>query len=438
MRELELDGIHDDGEHLILLDSDGERYTLRIDEALRAAVRRDRPALGMIQAADAAPLSPRQIQGLLRSGRSAEEIAELAAITVEHVRRYEGPVLAEREWTAGRARTFPVGRGGPSLTSVVSERLAARQAAEDVAWDAWRRPDGTWTLELSFNAAGRTRQAHWVADLDNRSLAPVDDEARWISDEDAPAEPSRGRTRLMAVKSSVYDLEADGSFDESAGPRRGASERSAHPAAFDEAELDALNARRGLRSVPPLEDDDSAGVWSTLDEDVPQSAPARGNAAHEDDIVPASDRDPDADPDLDAQRDLDALRDHAGAAPEEEDPFSEDLTDDAATAPSGEVEDEDGGPAPEPLQYQDTVDLTQDLTPLPGFDDPQREDRAADEAPGADGHEDGPAAQEDTAESTGKAEQKSAPAPKKASKPAKKGRASMPSWDEIVFGAKHD
>lgn len=438
MRELELDGIHDDGEHLILLDSDGERYTLRIDEALRAAVRRDRPALGMIQAADAAPLSPRQIQGLLRSGRSAEEIAELAAITVEHVRRYEGPVLAEREWTAGRARTFPVGRGGPSLTSVVSERLAARQAAEDVAWDAWRRPDGTWTLELSFNAAGRTRQAHWVADLDNRSLAPVDDEARWISDEDAPAEPSRGRTRLMAVKSSVYDLEADGSFDESAGPRRGASERSAHPAAFDEAELDALNARRGLRSVPPLEDDDSAGVWSTLDEDVPQSAPARGNAAHEDDIVPASDRDPDADPDLDAQRDLDALRDHAGAAPEEEDPFSEDLTDDAATAPSGEVEDEDGGPAPEPLQYQDTVDLTQDLTPLPGFDDPQREDRAADEAPGADGHEDCPAAQEDTAESTGKAEQKSAPAPKKASKPAKKGRASMPSWDEIVFGAKHD
>ncbi|QCR54177.1 DUF3071 domain-containing protein [Brachybacterium sp. SGAir0954] len=438
MRELELDGIHDDGEHLILLDSDGERYTLRIDEALRAAVRRDRPALGMIQAADAAPLSPRQIQGLLRSGRSAEEIAELAAITVEHVRRYEGPVLAEREWTAGRARTFPVGRGGPSLTSVVSERLAARQAAEDVAWDAWRRPDGTWTLELSFNAAGRTRQAHWVADLDNRSLAPVDDEARWISDEDAPVEPSRGRTRLMAVKSSVYDLEADGSFDESAGPRRGAAERSAHPAAFDEAELDALNARRGLRSVPPLEDDDSAGVWSTLDEDVPRSTPSRGITGPADDADADADIVPSADRGLDADPDLDAHRDHAGAAPEEEDPFSEDLTDDAATAPSGELENEDGAPAPEPLQYQDTVDLTQDLTPLPGFDDPRDEDAGATEdpsvpdAPGADGHD------EDAAESTGKPEQKSAPALKKASKPAKKGRASMPSWDEIVFGAKHD
>src|SRR5690625_6695092 len=76
MRELELDGIHDDAEHVILVDSDGERYTLRIDEALRAAVRRDRPALGMIQAADAAPLRPREIQAMLRSGRSAEDIAE--------------------------------------------------------------------------------------------------------------------------------------------------------------------------------------------------------------------------------------------------------------------------------------------------------------------------------------------------------------------------
>src|SRR5699024_12299751 len=73
--------------------------------------------------------------------------------------RYEGPVLAEREWAAQRARAFPDGRGGPSLDEVVTERLAARQATEDTAWDAWRRPDGSWTLELSFSAAGRDRKS---------------------------------------------------------------------------------------------------------------------------------------------------------------------------------------------------------------------------------------------------------------------------------------
>src|SRR5699024_6039599 len=151
----------------------------------------------------------------------------------DHVRRYEGPVLAEREWAAQRARAFPVGRGGPSLDEVVTERLAARQATEDTAWDAWRRPDGSWTLELSFSAAGRTRQAHWMADLDNRTVSALDDEARWITDEEAPPEPLRGRARLMAVKSSVYDLEADGSFDDESRGRgaRGRSPASTRPPA---------------------------------------------------------------------------------------------------------------------------------------------------------------------------------------------------------------
>ncbi|MDN6302974.1 MAG: DUF3071 domain-containing protein, partial [Brachybacterium sp.] len=277
MRELELDGIHDDGEHVLLVDSDGERYTLRIDKALRAAVRSDRPALNMIQAVDAAPLRPREIQAMLRSGRSAEDIAEASEIPLEHVRRYEGPVLAEREWTAERARIFPVGRGGPSLHDVVSERLAAREATGEIAWDAWRRQDGTWTLELTFSAGGRTRQAHWVADLDNRSVSPVDDEARWISDEDAPPEPARGRGRLQAVKSAVYDLEADGSLEGSPAstprarawpPRQPVPDQ--HPSVIDDDDLDALNARRGLRSVPRPEDSDT--VWSGLEDTEPAAA----------------------------------------------------------------------------------------------------------------------------------------------------------------------
>src|SRR5699024_5181021 len=171
---------------------------------------------------------------MLRSGRSAEDISEAAEIPLDHVRRYEGPVLAEREFTAQRARSFPVGRGGPSLDEVVAERLAAREATDETAWDAWRRTDGSWTLELTFSAGGRTRQAHWVADLDNRSVAPVDDEARWISDEDSPAEPARSRGRLQAVKSSVYDVEADGAFDErSAGQRRRGAWLDRHPVSED-------------------------------------------------------------------------------------------------------------------------------------------------------------------------------------------------------------
>ncbi|APX31641.1 hypothetical protein BH708_01705 [Brachybacterium sp. P6-10-X1] len=425
MRELELDGIHDDGEHVILVDSDGERYTLRIDKALRAAVRTDRPALGMIQAADAAPLRPREIQAMLRSGRSAEDISEAAEIPLDHVRRYEGPVLAEREFTAQRARSFPVGRGGPSLDHVVAERLAAREATDETAWDAWRRTDGSWTLELTFSAGGRTRQAHWVADLDNRSVAPVDDEARWISDEDAPPEPARGRGRLQAVKSSVYDVEADGAFDERpAGPRRRTPWSDHHPisedhpSTLDEGELDALNARRGLRSVPPPEDD-SATVWSSLDEDPAEEGAgsvARGDAAPAAaDAGASAPSAQEVDGELE-DSDREAQLEHADApesasAEDDADPAA-DAAAQEADAPSGE--DEEAGPAADEIRYQDTVDLT----PLPGFDEPA-------------GASPSPRGEDEKATKSS-----SSPTPGRSKSRSK--RASMPSWDEIVFGSKHD
>lgn len=419
MRELELDGIHDDGEHLLLVDSDGERYTLRIDKALRAAVRSDRPALNMIQAADAAPVRPREIQAMLRSGRSAEDIAEASEIPLEHIRRYEGPVLAEREWTAQRARTFPVGRGGPALEEAVAERLAAREATGESAWDAWRRQDGTWTLELTFSAGGRTRQAHWVADTVNRTVSPIDDEARWISDEDAPIEPTRGRGRLQAVKSAVYDLEADGSLEGNPTPsprartwppRRPVSEE--HPSAIDDDELDALNARRGLRSVPRPEE--SSTVWSDLD-DVPETEPEQAPDAPERADEPSA-----LEPGLE-DSDLEAAREHSAALGEEEadaaDEDPQDSTD--ADAESGDGEDSAEPASPSvagegEIQYQDTVDLT----PLPGFDEPAA-------APGADSDKDS----EDT--DTDAKGSKKKPRPKSR-------RASMPSWDEIVFGSKQD
>lgn len=430
MRELELDGIHDDAEHVILVDSDGERYTLRIDEALRAAVRRDRPALGMIQAADAAPLRPREIQAMLRSGRSAEDIAEVSQVPLDHVRRYEGPVLAEREWAAQRARAFPVGRGGPSLDEVVTERLAARQATEDTAWDAWRRPDGSWTLELSFSAAGRTRQAHWMADLDNRTVSALDDEARWITDEEAPPEPLRGRARLMAVKSSVYDLEADGSFDDESrgrgarGPQRGSGPVSSeHPAALGDRELDALNARRGLRSVPPPEDSttDSATVWSSLDEDSTTDPvdparsqphePAWGSLVEPPGTPAGPEQEADqADPD---QADQEALLEHArsedGAAGLETDPAA-DVEESDGREPAGAEADDTT------IRHQDTVDLT----PLPGFDEPP--------APRGEQGTSSPETPQEPQERQ----------PRKPAKSAKNKRAAMPSWDEIVFGSKND
>ena len=128
MAELELVGLDQDGERLVLRGDDGLRFVLPIDEALRAAVRRDRPQLEQVRTEQAGTLTPREIQARIRAGETADEIAEAADVTVQHVRRFEGPVLDERAYIAEQARTAPVGRDpeAPALGDLVADRLVAR------------------------------------------------------------------------------------------------------------------------------------------------------------------------------------------------------------------------------------------------------------------------------------------------------------------------
>ncbi|MGL5862490.1 MAG: septation protein SepH, partial [Phycicoccus sp.] len=126
MQDLRLIGVHEDGEHLLLSDAEGGRFRLPLDEPLRAAARRDRARLGQLQIEIEGGLRPREVQALIRRGLSAAEVAERAGWTVEKVRRFEGPVLAEREHVALVARQCVVGSGadGPaSLADRVDERL---------------------------------------------------------------------------------------------------------------------------------------------------------------------------------------------------------------------------------------------------------------------------------------------------------------------------
>ncbi len=477
MRELELDGIHDDGEHIVLRDLDGEQYTLRIDEALRAAVRRDRPALGLIQSSEATALRPREIQALLRGGRTADEISEMASIDVEHVRRYEGPVLAERGFTAERARTFKVDRsGGPVLDDIVTERLAARQALEGLRWDAWRLPDGTWNLELVFRSGGRDREAHWIADMTRQVVVAEDDEARWLSlDDDALDQPVAGRARLTSLKSSVYDQESDAD-GASARPRRsaprslgrqapahedhpsrgatgagassGPSARGGRGDAIDEDALDALNARRGLRSVPASLDDEP--TWSTLEEDEERSTrSADEDALREYSNSPREDLPEDVDEDdVDGgapadDEDLEVTGGPEGDADAEPEPLvvpGRTLEESVATGDRGA---EDEPPAASGSVGKDlgsgfapAANDTVDLTPLPGFDDvahSPEEDGDAQAPKDGDGRQG-----EVTGQRSGGKEAKRSGKGEKKSSSSRAKRSSIPSWDEIVFGSKHD
>ncbi|MFF7852683.1 septation protein SepH [Streptomyces sp. NPDC007904] len=198
MPELRVVAVSNDGTRLVLKAADSTEYTLPIDERLRAAVRGDRPRLGQIEIEVESHLRPRDIQARIRAGATAEEVAQMAGIPVDRVRRFEGPVLAERAFMAERARKTPVRRpgenSGPPLGEAVQERLLLRGAEKDtVQWDSWRRDDGTWEVLLVYRVAGEPHSASWTYDPPRRLVQAVDEEARSLigeSDDLAAAEPS--------------------------------------------------------------------------------------------------------------------------------------------------------------------------------------------------------------------------------------------------------
>ncbi|MBB2743605.1 UNVERIFIED_ORG: hypothetical protein FHR35_003441 [Microbispora rosea subsp. rosea] len=188
MQELRLVAVSEDGTYLVLATAGrGTRFTLPVDDRLRAAVRGNFSRLGQYEIEVESPLRPKEIQARIRAGETAEEIAATAGIPVERVRWFEGPVLQEREYMAQQAQRVSVRMPGettpgPTLGELVAERLTRRGVpADEIDWDSAKRDDNLWRVRLGFVWNGHTRHAEWLFDPRRRHITPNDDEAMRLS-----------------------------------------------------------------------------------------------------------------------------------------------------------------------------------------------------------------------------------------------------------------
>jgi len=190
MTELRLDGKTEDGSHLSLIDTDGNNYSLRISDTLRATV--NQPRLTSVPAIDAVEtISVKEIQRRLRAGDSFEQIAREGQTTVDKVERFSGPIMQEREYILENARNLimrkDIHRIDLTFREVVLAKLAARGVdTDEVSWNTWRQPDGTWHIELHYPNRDGNGIATWNFDLSRRALDASDDNGAWLIDEEAP------------------------------------------------------------------------------------------------------------------------------------------------------------------------------------------------------------------------------------------------------------
>jgi hypothetical protein len=213
MQELRFVAVSEDGRYAVLaVPGRSARFTLPIDERLRAVALGQTSRLVQYEIEVESPLRPKEIQARIRAGETVEEIADAAGIAVERVRWFEGPVLAERAYVAQQAQAASVRRlgdgapatPGPLLSEIVTERLkAVGSDPEEAQWDAKKRGDGSWLVQLTFISGGRLHEADWIFDPRRRHVLPADDNAARMSlpggEPPQPAAPPPGEATVTQL-----------------------------------------------------------------------------------------------------------------------------------------------------------------------------------------------------------------------------------------------
>ena len=311
MGKLELVGLSSDGHEVVFVDAAGSEFTTPADERLRAALRGDRARLGQLEIDMDSALRPRDIQARIRGGESPESVAALAQVPVDKIMPYCVPVLAERQHIAGLAGRSHVRRrnaDGPArrLADVVTERLRGRNVdADEAEWDAWRRDDGRWLVQVSYHSGERERTASFVFDAVGRYSLAEDDEAKWVTGErqstsKGPQPREAGSTTerrlssvptaqpddLVTLSQAVDESTGDDAFDDDASDDLTAVVRAVRetadppsPAAVSPAAVSPAAAPEGVdeSEVDESEADESEADESGVDEsgvDEPEPAEA--------------------------------------------------------------------------------------------------------------------------------------------------------------------
>ena len=275
MDELTVIGVENGA--LVVVSADGTRFRVPITEALHTALRQNRPA-----GSGPRRVGPREVQSMIRQGLSATEVAAQTSEPLEYIQRFEGPVLAEREYVITAARTVPVAvasesEAGVSGTfgSVIDQRLG-ELGARAVRWDS-RKKDTQWIVSVDFLDGDVARTAVWGFDPKKSTLVPANHEAQSLSQQgDVPA-PLLPRLRAVPVDDLGAHRFDSGAFAPAlAPPPHGTPtgqplerpERPVARVAQDAANsqnmgqtadlLEALRRRRGEREAAPDDSEESS------------------------------------------------------------------------------------------------------------------------------------------------------------------------------------
>lgn len=288
MQELKVIGVENGS--LLVASDDGAEYRVEVDETVQSRLRASMPDPGPLRR-----LAPREIQAQIRAGMTAEDVARVTGASLEYIKRFEGPVLAEREYVVESALNVPVHMAvetdplasGATFGSVIRERLAEAGATGE-RWASWKEQGGGWIVKLTFTAGEIARDARWGFEPKKQSLQPLNQEAVQLSQQGELPPSLIPRLRAVPLDerddarfdSGAFAVDSDDDGTVVTAVEFTQLEFGARPATVEEPSgthhtadlLEALRRRRGEREPLDLDDVDpglashpSTGVVKLVD-----------------------------------------------------------------------------------------------------------------------------------------------------------------------------
>ena len=365
---------------LILETEDGSEYVFEVTDEVVATVQSIHRSQ-QSQSSDA-KVRPREVQKLLREGTGRDEVADLLGIDRSDVDRYAGPIEAEFSFILEQALGVQVRADASAddalqfFGEVIEERLGHLNA-QGHAWNAWRDPEEGWMVLLTFTSHGVEHEAKWAFDHKKRLLRPLTPDAVNLSKQGDVGD------KLIPTLRAVDRPEEQETFDaepfDQAAMTPPEPDRDDEPHTLPDFTKSDFERRLGIeqRAISTEPDPQEPGQTSDLLDALRKRRETR-ESEHGDESLEVSDQ----------AREHD---DEPEQAPDEADPVERRIN---IWAPPADPAARDI-PSPETQPGQDA---TPDADRAPSRDEPQ---------PSTD-------------------------------KKGKKGRQSIPSWDEILFGTRSD
>jgi hypothetical protein len=150
----------------VAVSRDGQRFSIPLDGPIRAQLSASPPSNST------STVSPKEIQALLRSGLSVDEVAARTGSSADHIARFESPIVAELAFVLERALAVPVVANGVDSTfgSEINSRIA-EQGGAVTRWQAYRIDDA-WVVGARFVVGSAEEDATWSFDPRKMTLVP--------------------------------------------------------------------------------------------------------------------------------------------------------------------------------------------------------------------------------------------------------------------------